>query len=847
MGQQSSTILTVDHSPGINAAETERVTAAGGQIGRIMTDHGPVGPIRVYPGGLAVTRALGNIVTTGTVLNEPEIMRVPLPLGTGERRTAADEAGDGSEPLTQRQRLVVASDGVWNAVDMHAFDAIAHYGNVEDAAQRVLDASIARRGVHDDITVLVVDLMAPGYDGTAARPPVRHVRNALTKFKYSAKRPENTRVAIVQSAPLDATWRGSKHDRANETHTETQAAEIGAHEATELAGASYDGDNPSTHSIVSDDTVHDGMHRMGLAMSDLEEDLEAAELRGLFESGTHLFEEEPSRKLGPPGALADTYELGEEISSAMYGVVRHATHRESGERVAVKSVIVTNDRAKQHRDELDTLVGVSSHGRHRNLPRVLATYEDGGALHIVTELCDGGTLLSHIGGNETEHTSRRVGPGGSFESSRSSSFSVERGSHSLTGGDSQRSSGTSHNEARLAHLFAQLLDAVRHLHDEMGATPIVHRAIHPQNVLMRSRQSSGDHASDGAGNVSSSGGDDSIVLVDFGCATFLPRRERLRDCEGNRFYAAPEVVNIGDTGYGTKADVWSCGVMLWVMLAGIPPESEKGMVWRELQSGNLPASTPACSAELRALLSRLLCRNEAKRPTARQALEHPWFRVNGVKLTPVRGEDGNGDGQQASPKVGITMVPSVGASLNHTVRRIRDSSAAHAWSKAVLEDMRRHLTQHEKRRLIRLLEEEGRGHRDDSLRGGTMHSVPAATLETALMTLNLHEMHARCVLRRMRLTARSHRHKESGASSASTPSTPRSDGNFDSGGADFPGVVRFAALSHLVHSHKARIALHASLYASENGVKMRAADVGRPSPERPAPGGSKSKSSCAIQ
>ena len=100
-----------------------------------------------------------------------------------------------------------------------------------------------------------------------------------------------------------------------------------------------------------------------------------------------------------------------------------------------------------------------------NLPRVLATYEDGGALHIVTELCDGGTLLSHIGGNETEHTSRRVGPGGSFESSRSSSFSVERGVHSLTGGDSQKSSGTSHNEARLAHLFAQLLDAVRHLHD----------------------------------------------------------------------------------------------------------------------------------------------------------------------------------------------------------------------------------------------------------------------------------------------------------------------------------------------------------------------------------------------
>lgn len=100
--------------------------------------------------------------------------------------------------------------------------------------------------------------------------------------------------------------------------------------------------------------------------------------------------------------------------------------------------------------------------------------------------------------------------------------------------------------------FMQLLSAVQHLHAE----GIAHRDIKPENLLL--------------------GADFTLKLADFGMATVYRKgdhRRQLSSSIGTRMYAAPEILN-GSLYDGEKVDVWSMGVVLYVMLVGDVPWSE---------------------------------------------------------------------------------------------------------------------------------------------------------------------------------------------------------------------------------------------------------------------------------
>ena len=91
----------------------------------------------------------------------------------------------------------------------------------------------------------------------------------------------------------------------------------------------------------------------------------------------------------------------------------------------------------------------------------------------------------------------------------------------------------------------------------------------------------------------------------------------------------------------------------------------------------------------------------------RKVLEHPWFSDNGAILTmPKRGKTGGG-------VLGLRRMPSVltlerrpsAVSLEHTIDGVRNTDAAHGWGREVLDFLRRHLTQHEKCKLVRRFQE----------------------------------------------------------------------------------------------------------------------------------------------
>ncbi|GFP97751.1 calcium-dependent protein kinase 29 [Phtheirospermum japonicum] len=162
------------------------------------------------------------------------------------------------------------------------------------------------------------------------------------------------------------------------------------------------------------------------------------------------------------------------------------------------------------------------------------------------------------------------------------------------------------SEHEASVVFKQLMEVVMYCHDK----GIVHRDLKPENILLVSRSSSSSP----------------IKLADFGLATHIEPGQTLHGTVGSPFYIAPEVLG---GGYNQGADVWSAGVILYILLSGIPP------FWGETKSTIFDAVRAAklcfhsdpwdqISAPAKDLISGMLCVDPSKRLTAAQVLAHSW-------------------------------------------------------------------------------------------------------------------------------------------------------------------------------------------------------------------------------
>ncbi|RVW58096.1 Calcium-dependent protein kinase 1 [Vitis vinifera] len=108
--------------------------------------------------------------------------------------------------------------------------------------------------------------------------------------------------------------------------------------------------------------------------------------------------------------------------------------------------------------------------------------------------------------------------------------------------------------------------------------------------------------------------------------------EKFTDVVGSPYYVAPEVLR---KRYGPEADVWSAGVILYILLSGVPPfwaETEQG-IFEQVLHGDLDFSSdpwPSISESAKDLVRRMLVRDPRRRLTAHEVLCHPWVQVDGV-------------------------------------------------------------------------------------------------------------------------------------------------------------------------------------------------------------------------
>lgn len=181
-------------------------------------------------------------------------------------------------------------------------------------------------------------------------------------------------------------------------------------------------------------------------------------------------------------------------------------------------------------------------------------------------------------------------------------------------------------EAAARSMFAQILSAVEYLHSKS----IVHRDLKPENILL-SR-------------------DGRVKLSDFGLARMLDSAMALKTLCGTPQYVAPEIITLGTggptsglTGYSHAVDMWSLGVILYIMLSGEPPfDSELNptmSLYQQIETGtyDFPADLwNPVSPLAKDLLVHLLEVDPEKRFSVQQALTHPW--VNGHVSAPVAHE-----------------------------------------------------------------------------------------------------------------------------------------------------------------------------------------------------------------
>lgn len=264
------------------------------------------------------------------------------------------------------------------------------------------------------------------------------------------------------------------------------------------------------------------------------------------------------------------YEVGRTIGEGTFAKVKFAQNSETGESVAMK--ILDKETILKHKmvDQIKREISIMKLVRHPYVVRLHEVLASRTKIFIILEFVTGGELFDKI---------------------------VHQGR-------------LSENEAR--RYFHQLIDAVDYCHSK----GVCHRDLKPENLLLDSQAN--------------------LKISDFGLSA-LPQQTRadglLHTTCGTPNYVAPEV--LGSRGYtGSVADVWSCGVICFVLMAGFLPFDEPDLPTLYRKVNDAEFSFPTWfSPGAKSLIHKILEPDPQKRVTISNIRNDDWFKRN---YTPLR-------------------------------------------------------------------------------------------------------------------------------------------------------------------------------------------------------------------
>ena len=207
----------------------------------------------------------------------------------------------------------------------------------------------------------------------------------------------------------------------------------------------------------------------------------------------------------------DNYKIINKLGKGSFGSVYKVKNKITGEIRAMKIIKNTsiNDNDGMANKKFLKEIQVLKELEHPNIIKIFEYYIDNRYHYIITELLTGGELYETI--------------------LKCQKF----------------------NEKKAAYIMKQILSALNYLHSK----GIVHRDIKPENILVQNDDKKNKNYLD----------EIHIKLIDFGASNFFKENEILTLKVGSPYYIAPEVLN---KCYNEKCDIWSAGVVLYVMLTG---------------------------------------------------------------------------------------------------------------------------------------------------------------------------------------------------------------------------------------------------------------------------------------
>ncbi|XP_024996492.1 calcium-dependent protein kinase 17-like [Cynara cardunculus var. scolymus] len=167
-----------------------------------------------------------------------------------------------------------------------------------------------------------------------------------------------------------------------------------------------------------------------------------------------------------------------------------------------------------------------------------------------------------------------------------------------------------YTERGAASLLRTIVQIVHTCHS-MG---VIHRDLKPENFLLLNNDENAP-----------------LKATDFGLSVFYKQGEEFSDIVGSAYYIAPEVLK---RKYGPEVDIWSIGVMLYILLCGVPPfwaESEHG-IFNAILRGHVDFTSdpwPSISPQAKDLVRKMLNSDPKQRLTAYQVLSHSWIKEDG--------------------------------------------------------------------------------------------------------------------------------------------------------------------------------------------------------------------------
>ena len=202
---------------------------------------------------------------------------------------------------------------------------------------------------------------------------------------------------------------------------------------------------------------------------------------------------------------------------------------------------------------------------HPNIIKLYEIYENDNYIYLVMELCTGGELFDRII-QKTEQ-------------------------------------GKQFTEKEVANIFQQMMSAINYCH----SNKIVHRDLKPENLLLASQDENSP-----------------IKVIDFGMSRIFNNKQAMFDKVGTAYYISPEVL---DGFYDEKCDIWSAGVILYILLCGSFNGNDDDEIFESIKKRKFvfpEAEWANISKEAKDLINKMLS-DPLTRLTAEQVLVHPWL------------------------------------------------------------------------------------------------------------------------------------------------------------------------------------------------------------------------------